>query len=58
MAIGEREIPDTLYNAFGKRSPAFHKLTDKLSHIVTSVRAGFKTTRAGGERSRGMRPMS
>jgi hypothetical protein len=30
-------------------------LTDKLSHTVTAVRAGFEPPRAGGERSRGMR---
>jgi hypothetical protein len=28
------------------------------SHTVTSVRAGFEPTRAGGERHCGMRPMS
>jgi hypothetical protein len=47
-----------LYNAFGKRPLTFCKKTDKLSHTVTSVRAGFEPTRAGGERSSGMRPMS
>jgi hypothetical protein len=41
-----------------------HRLTaiitpsDKLSHTVTTVHAGFEPRRAGGERPRGMRPMS
>ena len=46
LVIGGRENPDTLYNVFGERPPTFRKHTDKLSHTVTSVRAGLVPTRA------------
>jgi hypothetical protein len=43
LLVEERtQIHYTMY--LRERSPTFRKLTDKLSHTVTSVRAGFEPT--------------
>jgi hypothetical protein len=57
LLVEERtQIHNTVY--LGERPPTFRKKTDKRSHAVTSVRAGFEPTRVGGERPRDMRLMS